>query len=265
MHHFKFPIPHRKLALIGILMIQVMWIQPIHGADTSDKSPSVYSTWKQSGSLFVLTTPEGADLPASASLDGFPLLVRLDRDSIDFQQARPNGEDVRFSLPNGETNEKGAIRPRSPDLLLDAWQAAYNFNHHRITRGHSPARSGEELLHRLANSLNFDEIRWGVTGLGSAWLYSGFAAFRLVTVFLESMPSQNFFTELEFTAEAKGANLWVVLPDDDSVFDGVEKREGISCVSPLQTYLDLKDQPERSKDAAAELRERYLNWDFHAE
>ncbi len=164
-----------------------------------------------------------------------------------------------------ETNEKGAIRPRNPGLLLDAWQSAYNFNHHRITRGHSPARSGEELLHRLADSLDFDEIRWGVTGLGAAWLYSGFAAFRLVTVFLESMPSQDFFKELEFTSEAKGSNLWVVLPDDDSVFDRVEKREGISCVSPAQTYLDLKDQPERSKDAAVELRKRYLTWDFHAE
>ena len=53
--------------------------------------------WRHSGSLYLLTTPEGANLPASASEDGFPLLVRLHRDYFDFSQAKPNGEDIRFS------------------------------------------------------------------------------------------------------------------------------------------------------------------------
>ena len=53
--------------------------------------------WQHSGSIFVLTTPEGANLPASASEEGFPLLVRLHRDFFDFRQAKPNGEDIRFS------------------------------------------------------------------------------------------------------------------------------------------------------------------------
>lgn len=52
--------------------------------------------WRHSGSLFVLTTPEGADLPATAAVDDFPLLVRLDKDWFDFRQARPDGADLRF-------------------------------------------------------------------------------------------------------------------------------------------------------------------------
>jgi len=52
--------------------------------------------WRHSGSLYVLTTPEGADLPASASEENFPLLVRLHKDFFDFGQAKPKGEDIRF-------------------------------------------------------------------------------------------------------------------------------------------------------------------------
>ena len=56
-----------------------------------------YGAWAHTGSLFILTTPEGGDVPAGVRLEGFPLLVRLYKDSFPFNQARPQGEDVRFS------------------------------------------------------------------------------------------------------------------------------------------------------------------------
>ncbi len=57
--------------------------------------------WQHSGELTVLTTPEGAGLPTGATLENFPLLVRLHKDWFDFAQAKPNGEDIRFSDSNG--------------------------------------------------------------------------------------------------------------------------------------------------------------------
>src|SRR3954447_16875512 len=62
-----------------------------------------YSGWKHSGSVYVLTTPEGADLPASASVEDFPLLVRLHKDFFDFGQANRNGDDLRFASSKGES------------------------------------------------------------------------------------------------------------------------------------------------------------------
>ena len=56
-----------------------------------------YQGWQHSGSLWILTTPEGANLPARCSEANFPLLVRLDRGNFDFREAQPHGEDVRFS------------------------------------------------------------------------------------------------------------------------------------------------------------------------
>ena len=61
-----------------------------------------YPDWQHSGSMFILTTPEGANLPASAVVKDFPLLVRLNKDFFDFSQAKADGADLRFSTKNGE-------------------------------------------------------------------------------------------------------------------------------------------------------------------
>lgn len=53
--------------------------------------------WAHSGALCLLTTPEGADLPAGAVVHDFPVLVRLHRDFFDFRQANADGSDLRFS------------------------------------------------------------------------------------------------------------------------------------------------------------------------
>jgi hypothetical protein len=162
-----------------------------------------------------------------------------------------------------DTNEQGAVRPRDPDLLLDAWHGAYDFERQRIIKGHVPARSGDELLQRVVSEISHEKLEWAVTGLSAAWLYTRFAAFRLAAVYLSAMPSRSLLKELEFSEEPKGANLWLVLPDDEGVFHGSRVQGGIPCVSAVQTYLDLKSQPERAKDAAVELRKRLLNWGQH--
>ncbi len=67
------------------------------------QATAAYPGWAHSGSMYILTTPEGADLPASASVDNFPLLVRLHKDFFDFGQAKANGEDLRFAAITGES------------------------------------------------------------------------------------------------------------------------------------------------------------------
>jgi hypothetical protein len=60
-----------------------------------------YADWRHSGTFFILTTLEGANLPATASEDNFPLLVRLDGDWFDFSQAQAKGDDIRFAAATG--------------------------------------------------------------------------------------------------------------------------------------------------------------------
>ena len=61
-----------------------------------------YGDWGHSGSIYLLTTPEGAALPTGVLVTDFPVLVRLHADWFPFKEARPNGEDLRFSSSTGE-------------------------------------------------------------------------------------------------------------------------------------------------------------------
>lgn len=70
--------------------------------------------WKHSGSVWILTTPEGANLPAGTVVEGFPLLVRLHKDFFGFSQAKAGGADVRFSGSDGKLL----------DYQIEEWDAA---------------------------------------------------------------------------------------------------------------------------------------------
>jgi hypothetical protein len=67
----------------------------------SEMAAMKYKDWKHSGSMFLLTTPDGADLPATALEENFPVLVRLNQDWFTFAEAMTHGEDIRFATSTG--------------------------------------------------------------------------------------------------------------------------------------------------------------------
>ena len=87
------------LPLLARSIFAVLFFQ--FAASAQEKSAR-FSEWQHSGALTILTTPDGANLPTSASVEQFPLLVRLHREWFDFATAKPHGEDVRFSSATGE-------------------------------------------------------------------------------------------------------------------------------------------------------------------
>ena len=152
----------------------------------------------------------------------------------------------------------GGISVTDSDALLDAWRDDYRFDRHHVIRGHIAARGGDALIHSIAESLSKNEEPYAATALPAAWLWTGFAGFRLATVYLSTFPSTGLIKDLSFREEPRGANTWLVVPNDEGVFDGLEVVDGIPCVHPVQVYVDLKDHPERATEAATELRKRLL-------
>ena len=90
-----------RLRTPTLLTLAALLLAPLarsgNAEDKPAKASAQYPGWQHSGSLTILTTSDGANLPASASEDGFPLLVRLHKDFFNFSQAKAQGEDIRFS------------------------------------------------------------------------------------------------------------------------------------------------------------------------
>ena len=150
------------------------------------------------------------------------------------------------------------IRVLDADMLLDAWRDEYRFEKHTVMEGHIAVAAGESVVARVARALADSDADYAVTGLAAAWYWTRFARYRLSTVYLKTAPSTELLEALEFRDTSRGFNTWLVVPRDEGVFNGVSQVDGIWCVPPVQVYLDLKSHPERSKEAAEELRGRLM-------
>jgi hypothetical protein len=155
---------------------------------------------------------------------------------------------------------KAPVRVRDAALLLAAWREEYRFGKHRLVQGHVAARSGDALARFTSDTLVAEKVEHAATGLAAAWQLTHFAAFRIATFFVTEAPSAELKAKLSFRAEDRGANLWLVVPNDAGVFHGAEDRDGLRCVHPVQAYLDLKEHPERAPEAAERLRNEFMNW-----
>lgn len=152
----------------------------------------------------------------------------------------------------------GRLSPRSPSTMLDAWAQTYDFAKHSVAKFHGIGRTGPEVLAAVAGRLQAAGVDHAATGLAAAWQISEYADFRLTTIFV-SEPLLNP-ESLGLRPVDQGENVWIVTPIDAGVFYAAKDVNGVRCVQPVQAYVDLAGQPERAKEAAAELRSHHLGW-----
>ena len=150
------------------------------------------------------------------------------------------------------------LRPRDPNLLLDAWAHAYRFDRHDTIAGHVSG-DGIFVARRLSENLTKRRIAHAFTGLPAAWAIDHFARFRLITVYVDGDPRE-VVERLDIRQGSKGANVQILGPDDIGVFAGEQECDELRCVSTVQAYLDLLHLPERAAEAAQHLRDHHLDW-----
>lgn len=153
----------------------------------------------------------------------------------------------------------GALRVKDPALLLDAWNAEYRFDRHTLIQGGVAARSGDALTRFVGDTLAAANTNHAATGMSAAWHLQHFAAFRIASFFIDAPLDEELRAKLGFREEPRGANLWLVVPNDAGVFQGATEQAGVRCVHPVQAYVDLKAHPERASEAAEHLRAGLLS------
>lgn len=145
--------------------------------------------------------------------------------------------------------KSGVVMASRPAQMLADWRSEYEFGQHEIIKGHITARGPDELVTKISKHLGDD---MAFTALAAAAHQAPFAGYRLVTAYVNQRPEESTLNGMGFREEPRGANIWLVIPNDEGVFHGSNANHN-RCVHPIQAYLDLKDHPERSSEAAEHL------------
>ncbi len=116
----------------------------------------------------------------------------------------------------------------------------------------------ESLMQQINNSLSNKGFDFVVSGMGAAWLYTHFASFRTITVYINESINNILLSSIDFSISDVGFNTIIASPNDQSIFWGRDEIEDIQCVHPIQAFLDLKGQPERAQEAMSELKNYLL-------
>ena len=149
-----------------------------------------------------------------------------------------------------------------PDALLRTWRENYRQpTDQRISR--YTLFHGEQLIKQLSGKLNPEpQHPRAILASNSAaqWFapYSRGGAHSLYT----DEPGAHMLEEtLELTHAAKGANVILNIPKDESLFeDAVQPVPGVFCTSPIITYLDLWKGNDRDREAADHLALKCFPW-----
>jgi len=157
-------------------------------------------------------------------------------------------------------DDKGMLFVEQPDVLLDAWAQDYAFDKHTIVAGHIAVRRDPELITVIGDGLRAAGHVHAFTALPAAWLMSHHADFRMASVYVDAIPDEDVLAKLRFRAEPRGANAWLVVPNDVDILQSRRIVEQHPCVTAAQVWLDLRANPERAAEAAAELRLRHMPW-----
>lgn len=152
------------------------------------------------------------------------------------------------------------VRVREPATLLEAWAESYR-NRARPVFVYSlddPATLEGRLVRWGAEH----SVRCALAEFSAASRLAPMVRYKRAAVYVEESRSRDvladLLTDLDLKEVDSGASAVLWLTDDDSVFYNSEDRDGLSTVSSLQVYLDLRRNPARGEEAAAELLRRTI-------
>ena len=160
-----------------------------------------------------------------------------------------------------EVRDDGAVLIQ-PDALLQTWRVNYRRPAGQSITGYTQFH-GRQLDERLRGKLNpYPERPRAIYSLHSAaqWL-APFSRSGTQTLYADGPGAEVLQEELKLTPAARGANVVLHVPTDESLFDDAsEPGPNVFCTSPIVTYLDLWNGSDREREAAAHLAGEFFPW-----
>lgn len=136
------------------------------------------------------------------------------------------------------------------DRLLDAWRKADDWQKRTAIHQFSVLSDRpEEIAQKVIDSLGAEAIAF--TQWFAAWLRRPHTLPPVVSAYV----SQRHLPDIVPARKVStGGNLWLIIPEDEGVFLGVQESQGFPLASDVQIYLDLLQVGQRGPEQAEELR-----------
>ena len=152
-------------------------------------------------------------------------------------------------------DQKRGIKLIEPLQLLASWLLEYQPDRSTAYELYDMGSVGE-IESRISSFCNRAKSRYAFTSFSGASRYAPFTTYRTVAVYMDI--SERNIKELPFKPATSGANIRIISPYDDGVYYGTRSIRGQTLVSPIQCYLDLKDEKARGEEAAEALLEQVI-------
>ena len=150
------------------------------------------------------------------------------------------------------TEKDKKLAPSNFDDLFSAWVESETKRRERKRSYYVWAQNPDKLMNMVADKLSLGRIKYAFTQEAGASLVAPFAAFDIVSVYVESL--DKFPVRSLSASEAdKGFNLMVIEAPDDYIFTKSRDRGGLKVVDNLQLYADLKKNPLRGEKQAGHI------------
>lgn len=152
--------------------------------------------------------------------------------------------------------ERRAFWLEKPEELLRDWTQVYTYEANDVGYFYSMLRT-PEAEERLAAECECRGIRYGLALFSGANRVAPFTRYNRAFAFVEEKVEE-IVESLRLKPVPSGANVALLRPYDEGVFDGLQEVEGAKVVSDVQLYLDLKSYKGRGEEAADFLYERRI-------
>ena len=152
-------------------------------------------------------------------------------------------------------DQKIGIKLIEPLQMLASWLTEYQSGRSAPYELYVMGSVGD-IESMISSFCNRTGTRYAFTGFSGTSRYAPFTTYKTVAVYMDI--SQENITELPFKPVASGANIRIISPYDEGVYYGTSNIRGQFVASPVQCYLDLKDEKARREEAAEALLEQVI-------
>ena len=151
--------------------------------------------------------------------------------------------------------EGRSFRLVDPERLLKAWVQNYSFRLNDAFDFYSI--EGKRIERQVASFCNEKGITYALALFSGANLTAPSVRYGRSFIYLDGEITE-VAKQLELKKVTSGANVTLLRPYDKGVFYGLQDASGLTVVSDIQLYLDLKTYRGRGDEAAQHILERRL-------